>query len=219
MCRFEINYMKKNCPLCDQKSNTFFQDPLHHFFMCDQCGGIFRDRDQFLTKTAEKKRYLHHISSMEDTGYYQFISPIIDEVVSSFPIDSLGLDFGCGHTPVLSRHLSNEGFNMVEYDPIFFNDKSALKNNYNFIVACEVVEHFYNPFDEFKRLHDLLKSEGRLVCKTHPFEKKIDFASWYYKNDPSHVFIYQRKTFEWIKEFLGFKNVKINGRTIIFSKY
>lgn len=211
--------MKKNCPLCDQKSNTFFQDPLHHFFMCDQCGGIFRDRDQFLTKTAEKKRYLHHISSMEDTGYYQFISPIIDEVVSSFPVDSLGLDFGCGHTPVLSRHLSNEGFKMVEYDPIFFNDKSALKNKYNFIVACEVVEHFYNPFDEFKRLHDLLKPEGTLICKTHPFEKKIDFASWYYKNDPSHVFIYQRKTFEWIKEFLGFKNVKINDRTIIFSKY
>lgn len=211
--------MKKNCPLCDQKSNTFFQDPLHHFFMCDQCGGIFRDRDQFLTKTAEKKRYLHHISSMEDTGYYQFISPIIDEVVSSFPVDSLGLDFGCGHTPVLSRHLSNEGFKMVEYDPIFFNYKSALKNKYNFIVACEVVEHFYNPFDEFKRLHDLLKPEGTLICKTHPFEKKIDFASWYYKNDPSHVFIYQRKTFEWIKEFLEFKNVKINDRTIIFSKY
>lgn len=187
--------------------------------MCDQCGGIFRDRDQFLTKTAEKKRYLHHISSMEDTGYYQFISPIIDEVVSSFPVDSLGLDFGCGHTPVLSRHLSNEGFKMVEYDPIFFNDKSALKNKYNFIVACEVVEHFYNPFDEFKRLHDLLKPEGTLICKTHPFEKKIDFASWYYKNDPSHVFIYQRKTFEWIKEFLEFKNVKINDRTIIFSKY
>ncbi|MDN3641747.1 class I SAM-dependent methyltransferase [Lutimonas halocynthiae] len=211
--------MNKNCPLCGQESNTFFQDPLHHFFVCDQCEGIFRDRDQFLSKTEEKKRYLHHISSMEDTGYYQFVSPIINEVTSLFPIGSLGLDFGCGHTPVLSRHLSNEGFNMVEYDPIFFDDKPALKAKYNFIVTCEVVEHFYNPFDEFKRLYDLLKPEGRLICKTHPFEKEIDFASWYYKNDPSHVFIYQRKTFEWIQDFFGFKNVKINDRTITFSKY
>lgn len=211
--------MKKNCPLCGQKSNTFFQNSLHHFYACDQCEGIFRDKDQFLNKTAEKTRYLNHISSMEDTGYYQFISPIIDEVSSSFPVGSLGLDFGCGHTPVLSRHLSNEGFNMVAYDPIFFHDKSALENKYDFIVACEVVEHFYNPFDEFKELFDLLTPEGRLICKTHPFEKEIDFASWYYKNDPSHVFIFQKKTFEWIKNFFGFKNVKINGRTITFSKY
>ena len=211
--------MNNNCPLCGQKSHPFFQDELHHFFVCDQCEGIFRDKDQFLTKDEEKKRYLHHISSMEDTGYYKFISPIIDEILITFSVGSLGLDFGCGHTPVLSNHLANKGFNMVVYDPIFFNDKSVLEEKYDFIVTCEVVEHFYNPQDEFKNLFKLLKPDGKLICKTHPFEKEMDFASWYYKNDPSHVFIYQKKTFEWIKDFFGFQYVKINDRVITFSKY
>ena len=211
--------MKSKCPLCRSNSRTFFKNQLHHFYLCDQCAGIFRDRDQFLTKTEEKKRYLNHISSMEDTGYYHFISPIIDEVASSFSVDNLGLDFGCGHTPVLSKYLTNKGFKMAEYDPIFFNDNSVLKTKYNFIVSCEVIEHFYSPLDEFKKLFTLLKSGGMLICKTHPFEKEIDFASWYYKNDPSHVFIYQKKTFLWVKDFFGFKSIKINDRTITYSKY
>jgi len=211
--------MKNNCPLCGKASNTFYQDKLHHFYLCQQCEGIFRNKTQFLNKTEEKNRYLNHVSSMEDTGYYNFISPIIEEVTTIFPKGSHGLDFGCGHTPVLSRHLAKQGFDMVEYDPIFFNDKSALKNKYNFIVACEVIEHFYDPLTEFKDLFSLLKSDGRLVLKTHPYKKEIDFKSWYYKNDPSHVFIYQKKTFEWIKEFFGFKNVKIEDRLISFSNF
>lgn len=215
----EIINMKNNCPLCGHAANTFFQDKLHHFYLCQQCDGIFRNKTQFLNKKEEKNRYLNHVSSMEDTGYFKFISPIIEEVASTFPVGSLGLDFGCGHTPVLSRHLADKGFDMVEYDPIFFNDKSVLKDQYDFIVACEVIEHFYDPLSEFKDLISLLKHDGRLICKTHPFEKEIDFANWYYKNDPSHVFIYQKKTFEWIKDFFGFKNVKINDRLISFSKY
>ena len=211
--------MKNNCPLCGQASNTFYQDKLHHFYLCEQCEGIFRNKTQFLNKTEEKNRYLHHVSSIEDKGYYNFISPILDEVTAKSKKGSRGLDFGCGHTPVLSRHLANQGFDMVAFDPIFFSDKSVLKDTYDFIVACEVAEHFYDPAAEFKDLFSLLRSGGRLILKTHPYKKEIDFKSWYYKNDPSHVFIYQRKTFEWIKEFFGFKNVKIKDRLISFSKY
>ena len=32
----------------------------------------------------------------------------------------------------------------------------------------------------------------------------IDFSTWWYKNDLTHVFIFQEKTFEWIKKELGF---------------
>ena len=158
--------MKSTCPLCQGESSIFYQNIQHSFRLCSACSGIYRDKDQFLSITDEKKRYLNHISSMEDTGYYQFISPILDEVDSDFPIGSLGLDFGCGHTPVLSKHLQNKGYEVLAYDPIFFNDKSILQINYDFIVSCEVIEHFFEPFNEFSKLFDLLKPGGKLICKT-----------------------------------------------------
>ena len=42
---------------------------------------------------------------------------------------------------------------------------------------------------------------------THLYIKEIDFAKWYYKNDITHVFIYQRETLmkirdKWIIFFL-----------------
>ena len=80
------------------------------------------------------------------------------------------------------------------------------------------MEHFYHPLTEFKKLYKSLLPGGKLICKTHLFEKEIDFESWYYKNDPSHVFIYQDKTIEWIKGFCDFKDAEISDRVITFSK-
>jgi len=210
--------MKSTCPLCQGEASDFFQNTQHSFSLCSICSGIFRDRDQFLSLEDEKKRYLNHISCIVDTGYYEFIRPVIDEVANNFKKDSLGLDYGCGHTPVLSRHLVKEGFKVLEYDRIFFNNASILKEPYDFIISCEVIEHFFDPYREFKQQFNMLASDGKLICKTHPYAKEIDFASWYYKNDPSHVFIYQNETFEWIGEKFQLKNVKINDRVITFSK-
>ena len=50
------------------------------------------------------------------------------------------------------------------------------------------------------------------------FEKGMDFDTWYYKNDPSHVFIYQAETVHWIKNNYLLKDVKINDRVITFTK-
>ncbi len=52
---------------------------------------------------------------------------------------------------------------------------------------------------------------------TDIYNKSIDFHSWYYKNDNTHVFIYQKETFDWIKEHYGFSKVEIEGRLITLS--
>lgn len=210
--------MSASCPLCKGESNLFFENPKHSFNKCTVCEGIFRIKEQFLSLKEEKERYQNHISSLEDQGYYEFIRPIIEQVQAGFSKDSQGLDFGCGHTPVLSRHLSKEGFQVMEFDPVFFNDTGVLEKEFDFIVSCEVIEHFYHPKKEFKQLFQMLKPEGKLLCKTHPYNSTIDFDSWYYKNDPTHVFIYQHETFEWIKKHFKMKSVKINDRLITFSK-
>jgi hypothetical protein len=52
---------------------------------------------------------------------------------------------------------------------------------------------------------------------TELYNEGIDFASWYYKNDPTHVFFYSQETFEWIKKEFCFSNVKVDERLIIFE--
>ena len=211
--------MPHNCPLCNKQGILFFKDAKHTFHECTNCKGIFRDRQQLLDLNAERERYLTHISNINDTGYYKFVSPIIKEVKNHFSKGISGLDYGCGHTPVLSEHLINEHYKMTVYDAVFFNEASVLKKKYDFIVCCEVMEHFYDPSFEFKQLYELLRPNGKLICKTHLYENKIAFDDWYYKNDPSHVFIYQVKTLIWIKNHFRFNDVKIDGRLITFSKY
>jgi len=210
--------MKHTCPLCSSVADSFFKNVKHHFFLCPGCKGIFREPNHFLNPVEEKKRYLHHRNDMEDTGYYKFVLPIIDQVKQHIPEGGSGLDFGCGHRPVLSNYLEREGYKLSVFDPIFHDDTSVLNQTYDFIVCCEVIEHFYHPSEEFLKLFNILKPQGKLICKTHLFEKEIDFDKWYYKNDPSHVFIYQHETMNWIKNNYRIKDVKIDDRVITFTK-
>ncbi len=51
---------------------------------------------------------------------------------------------------------------------------------------------------------------------THLYDENIDFEKWYYKNDPTHVFIYQEKTIEYIAKEFGFSSFCIENRLITF---
>jgi hypothetical protein len=74
-----------------------------------------------------------------------------------------------------------------------------LENTYDYIVCCEAAEHFYLPGKEFALLKRLLKLRGRLYCMTLLYWPGIEFGSWYNIKDPTHVFIYQSATMEWIR--------------------
>lgn len=210
--------MDTNCPLCNGKGILFFTDKNHTFFDCTECKGLYRDPNQFLKPADEKERYLHHKSDINDSGYYNFVSSIIKEVKNYFPKGNKGLDYGCGHTPILSEFLKKEHYTMEVFDAVFFKETEVLNKQYDFIVCCEVIEHFYDPFNEFKQMRELLAPKGKLICKTHLYENGIEFEKWYYKNDPSHVFIYRAETFDWIREHFNFSDVKIDERLITFSK-
>lgn len=210
--------MNNQCPLCSSPGRAFHKDPKNTFFLCPECSGIFRDPDQFIELNQEKERYLHHRNDMEDKGYYEFIHPLLEQVKQSMPKGATGLDFGCGHTPVLSNYLLQEGFQMFVFDALFFNDRALLGKQYDFIVSCEVIEHFFKPLAEFKVLFESLKPKGKLICKTHLFHNEIDFDQWYYKNDPTHVFIYQAETMRWIQNKFHLNDVKIDDRIITFLK-
>jgi SAM-dependent methyltransferase len=211
--------MKKinTCPLCSSESTIFFQRKERLYHQCSNCSGIFVDKALLPEPTKEKQRYKEHNNDVENEGYQKFVSPITSAILKSFSENHIGLDFGAGTGPVIAKILNDNNYNIKLYDPFFHNIPELLNEKYNYIACCEVMEHFHNPFKEFKLLKRLLKPNGKLFCLTHIYHVGIPFANWYYKNDPTHVFIYQKETLAWIKKEFGFSKMEIEGNFIWFT--
>jgi len=206
--------MKRNCPLCNTVSELFYEDT-QRYYRCLTCCGIFVDSKDLPDKTQEKHRYELHDTDTEDEGYRKFVLPVTSSIKRDFSVLACGLDFGAGTSAIISKVLKD--YNISNYDPYFHNYPHLLDKKYDYISSCEVIEHFYNPRKEFKLLKSMLKPHAKLYFMTDIYDKKTDFASWYYKNDPTHVFLYSRETFQWIKKEFGFCDVFIEKRLIVFS--
>lgn len=206
-----------HCNLCKSTSTTIFSTLNYNYYKCANCDAIYMDPANFVSKDKEIKRYKEHNNDVHDTGYQQFVSPIVNGVLANFKNNHKGLDFGCGTGPVITKLLQDKAYNITTYDPFFDNNLNALKTTYDYIVCCEVIEHFHNPLKEFQLLKSLLNSEGKLYCMTDIYNEAIDFENWYYKNDETHVIFYQQKTLEWLAKQLNFSKVTVEKRLIIFE--
>ena len=203
------------CPLCHQRDNLSLDNI---YFECHNCGGIYMDKLHYVDSATERARYEEHHNDPNDPGYQKFVSPITEHIINHFDSDSVGLDFGSGTGPVISKVLSEKNYQLNKYDPFFYPDTSVLYQKYHFIACCEVIEHFKQPEKEFNLLYDLLYPGGKLLCMTKLYNESIPFQNWYYRRDPTHVFIYQSRTITYLTAQFGFKNGIINGRLIIFEK-
>ncbi|MDG6218946.1 MAG: class I SAM-dependent methyltransferase [Candidatus Thermoplasmatota archaeon] len=201
------------CPLCNNSSEPFHNE---EFFLCNTCYGIFRPKRFYLSPSKEKLRYEQHNNDVNDKRYQQFVSPITTAVLKEWSSTDIGLDFGAGTGPVISKILNEYHYAIYQYDPFFHDHPSLLKNKYDYIVCCETIEHFHHPKKEFGLLKKILRPKGILYCMTHIYNYDIPFADWYYRKDPTHVFIYQKETCEWISDQFDFHQMTIYGRLIRF---
>ncbi len=208
--------MKQVCPLCENHAEKFYEDT-QRYYRCPKCDGIFVHREDLPKEDAEKERYELHDDDTQDAGYRKFVSPITSNIVKDFSKEEKGLDFGSGRSEIVSVVLREQGYNIQNYDPYFANNPQLLTQQYDYISSCEVIEHFYSPKKEFARLREMLHEGGKLYLMTDVYDGTKDFASWYYKNDPTHVFIYTPQTFEYIKKAYGFKTFQIEKRLIIIT--
>ena len=209
--------MTINCPLCSSESTAFYQEKTKSYHQCSSCHAVFLVPDSRPNSSDEKARYLHHQNDVEDIGYQQFSSPITSSVLRDYSPTDNGLDFGAGTGPVIAKLLRDNQFNISLYDPFFHDHPELLDDTYDYIVCCEVIEHFYTPPKEFALLNRLLKPGGRLYCMTELFHDDLDFKSWHYKSDPTHVFFYHQQSLNYIKQQFGFSDVTVDGRLIIFT--
>lgn len=202
------------CSLCSSKTNLFYTEKDKSYFQCTNCECICLNTRNFPSNTEEKERYLEHNNNVEDKGYQKFVQPIVTSVLKNFNKQHVGLDFGSGSGPVISKLLLDKNYNITLYDPFFANNQNALTKKYDYIVCCEVIEHFHQPLEEFQLLKSLLKPNGKLLCMTNLFTEEIDFKKWYYKNDITHVIFYHKNTFKWIQKNIGFSKINVTNRLI-----
>jgi SAM-dependent methyltransferase len=205
------------CPLCNSTATVFCEKPKHLFYKCNVCEGIFRPAFTYLTSEEEKAHYELHNNDVNDVRYQHFVSPIVNAVLHDFTPNDTGLDFGSGTGPVIAKMLTDKGYQVQNYDLFFAKEPSLLQEKYDYVSCCEVMEHFHHPYQEFELLKSLLLPKGKLYCKTEVFKNQKPFENWYYKDDFTHVFIYQPQTLEWIKNEFQFSNLIIKEKLIVFE--
>lgn len=202
------------CPLCNTRLERRI---VEEYYDCPICHALVKERSLYPRPQEEQARYLEHNNDVKDPSYRKFTSPIADYILENYGPEHVGLDFGSGTGPVISAVLQEQSYDIVQYDPYFDPNANRLKCQYDYIVSCEVVEHFYEPAKEFERLRGMLKPDGVLACMTHLYDDEVNFENWYYRKDPTHVFIYRAATFDFIRRKFGFGTCEMDGRLILLK--
>ncbi len=205
----------ETCPLCGTPAIPLEKGGLFRYGHCPLCSGIFMERSSLLDPEAEKRQYLTHNNDVHDTGYRNFVSPLVEIITERENPSHLGLDYGAGTGPVVATMLEEKGYEITLWDPYFIPDASALYRTYDFIFACEVIEHFHNPKESFEHLKSLLNENGVIYCRTTLVPDNQAFSAWGYKNEETHVFFYHEKTIAWIARQILLCDYEIHSRNII----
>lgn len=207
------------CVLCgSDKTQPYYSNENSSYFQCSVCELVFTPKRFHLNNADEKSRYDLHQNNPDDVGYRQFLSTVFDPVEKHLTPNAKGLDFGCGPGPTLSVMFEEQGYKVDLFDKFYANDRSIFNNTYDFITATEVAEHLDNPGDELTKLFNMLSAGGVLAIMTKILDDQIEFKSWYYKNDPTHICFFSQNTMHHLAKTWGARVQFYGSDVILFFK-
>lgn len=188
------------------------------YYRCMGCDLIFVPPNQLLTPQEEKHRYDQHENDPDDSRYLAFLSQLANPVLELVPPQSVGLDFGSGPGPAMQHLFEPLGHLVRLYDPLYHPDQRVFSQTFDFIVASETAEHLSNPRQEFLRCWKSLKEGGIFGIMTLRHSPAIQFESWHYRMDDTHVCFYSDITFQYIAALLNAKLDIVSDRVVILFK-
>lgn len=208
-----------HCPLCAGSGiSPYHRDRRRPYLHCADCALVFVPPTFYLDRAAERAEYELHQNAVDDPGYRTFLSRLAAPLSQRLQPAATGLDFGCGPGPALAHMLREGGFEVALYDSFFQPDEAVLCRQYDFICATEVVEHLHCPGRELARLWTLLGPGGWLGVMTKLVHNPAAFASWHYKNDPTHVCFFSADTWRWWSAQRGASLELIGADVILLGK-
>lgn len=189
----------EGCPFCLGRRIKIQALKNRGYGICADCEGIYLLPPFYLSAEKERARYLLHNNTSADPGYLSylrsFILPVRQYLSEKGYIVNSVLDYGSGIEPVLVSLIKTEIFPLASvygWDPFFAPDPSVLNQRYDLVCCLETAEHFKNSRESFRMLASLCRQEGYAAISTHPLPPGgwAAFASWWYKEDPTHVSFY-----------------------------
>lgn len=207
-----------HCPLCAGRLiEPFHEDRRRVYLRCGDCALVFVPPVYHLSREEEQAEYDLHQNRVGDAGYRQFLSRLALPLSARLAVGARGLDFGCGPAPALAHMLGEAGFSVCLYDSFYRPDPAVLAGPYDFICATEVVEHLHRPGQELARLWSLLVPGGWLGIMTKLVRDKAAFATWHYKNDPTHICFFSEQSWRWWARAQG-ATLEIVGADVILLR-
>ncbi len=209
------------CKLCSRENPEEWEIRGKEYSFCPGCGFIQLSEKYFPDKEAEKARYLSHNNTKENKGYRSYLENFLES--SFYPFiykHSVVFDFGSGPQPVLQEILQSRGFSVHYYDPFFAPGRDWKMRKYDVITAVEVFEHLQDPLAEIQTLSSLLNPNGLIIIRTmlHNEEKQF-FASWWYREDYTHVSFFSVRTIHAMAEGCGLSVLSLkNNCEIVLVK-
>lgn len=204
------------CTLCESEKNHLFLEDSSDYYRCENCHLIFMDPSDYLDSKTEKSRYEFHENDPSDQGYRSFLGKLVNPLLEYITPDAKGLDFGCGPGPTISVMLGEKRISCENYDPHFVPREDLLDFQYDFVTCTEACEHFYHPKKEFEEFKKLTKKGGYIGLMTKFYHDGIDFKSWHYRNDDTHVCFYSVETFEFLSQKYEWQIEKLGNDIVIF---
>lgn len=192
--------VKMECNLC----NSLLIDE-NRFLKCPNC--FLKIKKNFPFEIEEKERYLAH---QYDDNYKEYMIKLLNWI--NFD-DKDVLDYGCGQHPILKEAFPLGNF--VNYDYYFYPSKGYLNIKYDIILLVEVIEHIKDVKGTLEEIISLLKPDGRIYIHTKMYDDSINFESWWYQRDITHISFFNIKTFEFIANKYNLKLEEINDFIVL----
>lgn len=205
-----------DCPLCLGSASLFDTVRGRRYRHCETCDLVHLDPVQRPTLSEERTEYLLHRNDPCDDGYRRHLQRLTDPLFDGVPKGARALDYGCGPTASISALMAEEGYSVLDYDPLF--RAIILQGKFDVIAMSETAEHLHEPGLAFDRLARLLAPGGRLGVMTAFRDPRQTFAHWYYLRERSHVSFFSHTTMRWIAKRHQWKLTRLTPRVAIFER-
>ena len=198
--------MRPICKLCLVSGAVPAGRNKHREFVhCPTCGLVSVPREFWVSENEERARYAHHDNSPSNEGYVKFLGQVAGVVAGLGRAKARVLDFGSGEKAVLAELLRQRGFDCAAYDPIYGLGQTALRDRYDLVVLCEVIEHLRELRGEMQLLRDCLGPGGRVVVRTQCYPSVADVPAWWYARDATHLNFFCERALEFAASLCGLR--------------